>query len=381
MSCIPPQIGGAGQGGSRSSRGSASTTVGMPAGALSGSACEVHDTTMRIERAVTSLSWIPSEAVGGAMKMSFELGLTHYDQPPPERLDDLEALRAADRFRFANQLRAWIEVDDDGTITDAGYSGGLLMGSTTLLAGRKLARTFQAFGMPVLQAEPEISGDRVHFVQTAGGRPGMPSPRRVNHPPFVQWKGPLVWSTLALTIHTDGEADIDVVSASPFPRHWVYGTDGELALKSGTTDFDHWYHHAFGKHSPWGDEDSPAVVAAAESALERQLSTEIMRGGEKPEVRKVKAGTTIVAEGDEGSDLFLLLDGVVRVEVGGEAVAEMGPGAVFGERALLEGGIRTSTLVAATKCRIAVARADQLATEALADLAAGHRREEQAPTP
>jgi Cyclic nucleotide-binding domain len=331
---------------------------------------------MRIEREVVSLSWIPSEAVGGAMKMSFEMGFTHYDEPPPDRIDDLEALRLGDRFRFANQLKAWIDVDDDGRITDAGYDGGVLMGSTTLLSGKRLARTFQAFGMPVLQAEPEIDGDKVRFVQTAGGRPGMPSPRRVNHPPFVQWKGPLVWSTLALTIHTDGKAELEMLTASPFPRHWVYGPDGELALKSGTTDFTDWYHHAFGKHSPWGDEDSPAVVTAAETALERRLSTEIMRGGEKPEIRKVKKGTTIVAEGEEGTDLFLLLDGVIRVDVGGEPVAEMGPGAVFGERALLEGGARTATLVAATKCRLAVARADQLALDDLAEVAAGHRREE-----
>ena len=73
-----------------------------------------------------------------------------------------------------------------------------------------------------------------------------------------------------------------------------------------------------------------------------------------------------------------MLDGVVRVDVDGEAVAEMGPGAVFGERALLEGGARTSTLVAVTPCRLAVARADQLDPESLAELARGHRREEQA---
>ena len=80
-------------------------------------------------------------------------------------------------------------------------------------------------------------------------------------------------------------------------------------------------------------------------------------------------------EGEPGNDLFLLLDGVIRVDVGGEPVAEMGPGAVFGERALLEGGTRTSTLVAITPCRLAVARADQLDPGSLAELAQGHRRE------
>jgi hypothetical protein len=331
---------------------------------------------MRIEREVVSLSWIPSEAIGGSMKVPFEIGVTHYDDPPPDRLDDLEALRAADRFRFANQLRAWVEVDG-GRIVDAGYSGGSVMGSTTLLSGHRAAHTFEAFAMPVVQAPPEIGEHSVRFVQTTGGRTGVPAPRRVNRPPFVQWKAPLVWSTLALTISDDGTAEFEVLGATPFPRHWIYGPDGALAVKSGLTDFKDWYRHAFGKHSPWGDEESPAVVTAAETELERRLSTEIMRGGQKPAIRKFKAGATIVVEGEEGADLFLLLDGVVRVDVGGEPVAEMGPGAVFGERALLEGGRRTSTLVAVTPCRVAVARADQLAPDALAEVADRHRREEQ----
>jgi hypothetical protein len=39
-------------------------------------------------------------------------GFTHYDDPPPDVVGDIDELRAADRFRFANVLRAWIEVDD-----------------------------------------------------------------------------------------------------------------------------------------------------------------------------------------------------------------------------------------------------------------------------
>ncbi len=60
--------------------------------------------TMRIESSVTSISWIPSEAITGMTKMPFEAGVTHYDEPPPDVIDGLDALRAADRFRFANEL-------------------------------------------------------------------------------------------------------------------------------------------------------------------------------------------------------------------------------------------------------------------------------------
>ncbi len=77
---------------------------------------------MRIEAAVTSISWIPSEAVAGATKVPFESGIAHYDPPPPDVIGDLEELRQADRFRFANQLKAWVEVKD-GRIVDCGQSG------------------------------------------------------------------------------------------------------------------------------------------------------------------------------------------------------------------------------------------------------------------
>ena len=83
----------------------------------------VHNVTMRIESSVTSLSWIPSEAVRGATRVAFDAGFTHYDDPPPDVIEDLEALRKADRFRFANLLSAWMEVDGKGKVTDFGYSG------------------------------------------------------------------------------------------------------------------------------------------------------------------------------------------------------------------------------------------------------------------
>ena len=58
--------------------------------------------TQRFESSVTAISWIPSEAISGPSKIPFEAGFTHYDEPPPDRLDDLEELRKSDRFREAN---------------------------------------------------------------------------------------------------------------------------------------------------------------------------------------------------------------------------------------------------------------------------------------
>ena len=335
----------------------------------------VDDERMRHEKCVTSLSWIPSEAVTGGARAAFNAGFTHYDDPPPGELGDVEELRAADRFRFANVLRAWIDVDESGQIVGSGYSGGGLMGSTTVrLGGRPL--TFQAVLLPEIQHDPEPGNGWVRFVQTTGGRGGMPAPRRVRRKPFVQWLPPLVWTTLSLTLHADGRAEFGMPGASRFPRHWVYDTDGQVSLKSGLTDFRDWYRKSFGRHSPWGEEDSSALVMAVETALERSLSAQLMHGETGPRIERLTAGTTLFRQGQPGTDVYLILDGVLRVERDGKRLAEYGAGALLGERAYLEAGVRTSSLVAVTPSRVAAVDARQLDRSALAELSGDHRREE-----
>ena len=331
---------------------------------------------MRIESSVTSISWIPSEAVGGLTKMPFETGVAHYDVPPPDVIEKLEDLQRDGRFRFANRLTAWIEVDG-GRITGHGQDGGGLLCSTLLSVGKKQV-AFEAVALPDLHPEPEVGATEVTFFQTAGGRTGVPAPRRVRRAPYVQFSAPLAWTTLALTLRADGSSSFAMTGGSSFPRHWVYGGDNKLALKSGMIDFSQWYRRAFGKHSPWGDQDSQALTTEVESALERQLSATLMQGGAKPNIRTVKPGAVITEQGAAEDDIYLVLDGVVRIEVDGERVAEYGPGSMHGERAILEGGRRTSTIRAVTACKLAVAGADHVDRDALAELSSGHRREEQA---
>ena len=125
-----------------------------------------------------------------------------------------------------------------------------------------------------------------------------------------------------------------------------------------------------------GDEESPALVTAVETELERQLSVGIMREGKKPRITKVKKDKTLTEQGKPGDEMYVLLDGVLSVEVDGNALADLGPGAVLGERAILEGGTRTATLRAVTDCTVAVASAPDIDTAKLTELSAGHRREE-----
>jgi Cyclic nucleotide-binding domain len=331
---------------------------------------------MRIEGSVTAISWIPSEAIEGLPKLPFELGVGHYDEPPPDQVSpaDLGQLRDEDRFREANLLRGWIEVED-GKVVKAGYGGGGLVGSTTFRLGPK-AIVVPGVPFEVLRAEPEVSENRARFVQTVGGRAGFPAPRLVKGGPMFRIHSATAWTTLALTLYSDGRIEHELVGASPFPRHWIYDSEGALAQKSGTVDFKTWYRESHGDNTPWGDEESEALVTAAETALERELSSTLLSGDTKLAKRKLDEGETLVEQGSEGTDLYLLLDGVLGVEVDGEQVAEMGPGTMLGERASLEGGVRTATLRALTPCRVTVIPAELVAEGDLAALATDRRRED-----
>jgi hypothetical protein len=330
--------------------------------------------TQRFESSVTAISWIPSEAITGPSKVPFGMGITHYDEPPPDQIEDLELLRTSDRFREANELRAFIEVED-GKIVRAGHLGQGHIGATTVRVGPAAMR-FPAVHLPDIQHEPEIGETSVRFVQTVGGRMGLPTPRPIPHKPFVQFWPSIAWTTLALTVNADGTSGHEVVGASPFPRHWIYDDNGTLVEKSATIDFGKWFNHSFGDRTPWGEQDSPAVVAAVESALERSLSSAIMHGGAKPEIRTLKEGDTLVRQGEAGTEVFLILDGMFVVEVDEQEIAEIGPGAVVGERASLRNGTRTATLWARTAARVAAVPPDALDPEALSSLDASHRRED-----
>jgi hypothetical protein len=170
---------------------------------------------MRIESSVTSISWIPSAAIAGVTRLPFELGVTRYDDPPPDEWKDLDSVVGPEGARFANDLRAWIDVED-GRIVRYGQ-GGAGRVSDTLVRFGGIRVLVQALGYPDLKPEPVVGEDFVRFTQTAGGRPGVPAPRLVKDAPFVKSEGPAVWTTLALTLYADGSTGHELVGASSFP--------------------------------------------------------------------------------------------------------------------------------------------------------------------
>jgi CRP-like cAMP-binding protein len=56
-------------------------------------------------------------------------------------------------------------------------------------------------------------------------------------------------------------------------------------------------------------------------------------------------GTTIVAEGALNEQLYVILEGNVKVRRGGRTIARMGPGEFFGEIAVIDGLPRTASVI------------------------------------
>lgn len=330
----------------------------------------------RITTSVTSVSWIPSGLVSGLLRVPFEARFTHYDEPLPDHLGDLSQWQSAGMFRFANRLEGWIDVED-GRVVGVGHRGGGLIGRTKIGPGALVS--VPAIGFPDIGPTVERGETTVRFVQTAGGQPPLLAPRMVSGSSRWTLRPPLVWTTLLLEISADGTSSFEVRGASQFPRHWVYDGDGRLARKVGLTDFDEWYHRtSLEEASPWGGVDIVPVVTAAESALERELARGIMHGRVRPDLRRLPEGALVVRQGDRGEEVFLLLDGVVAVDVDGDHVADVGPGVVIGERAALsDDHRRTATVRALTPVRVAAVDAAALAEDALRELELGHHREDE----
>ena len=323
---------------------------------------------MRFDASATAITWLPYEALERLQAVPLELAVAHYDEPPPEVVPDLDELRGRDAFREANELQAWIEVDND-KIVDFGQTGRSLIGEAPELEAQQVS--FAAVEFPVIQPEPEIGDGWARFTQTVGGRIGLPVPRPVVGRPYFHVGAISAWTTLELVLRADGTAQTRLVAASPFPRHSLYSAERRLVDVFGGLDFE------LGDGTPWGEEGTPAFAAAVESELERTLAISILREGAKLVRRRVLRGETLVEQGNPGRELFVLLDGVFDVEVDGEVVAQVGSGAILGERAVLGDGRRTATLRAVRSSRVAVIGPDEISRPNLIEISAARLSRQQ----
>ena len=225
---------------------------------------------MRVESSVTAITWLPFAALDALPNMPLGFAVAHYDEPPGDRLTDIDGLREADAFREANDLRAWIEVDGGEIVAHGDEGRGVVAGVGLELGPEQVA--FPAVEFPVIRPDPEIGERSARFTQTVGGRIGLPAPRPIQGEGYFHFGSALAWTTLELVLHATGEAEGRLVASSPFPRHSVYDAGGRLIGEHGLKDFDGWYRESFGESTPWGDEDAPEVVAAVEARLEDELT-------------------------------------------------------------------------------------------------------------
>ena len=72
------------------------------------------------------------------------------------------------------------------------------------------------------------------------------------------------------------------------------------------------------------------------------------------QIAELPAGVDLVKEGEPGDALFLILEGTAIVHSHGEELNRLGPGAYFGELAILDGEPRSATVVADSDVKVAV---------------------------
>ena len=78
---------------------------------------------------------------------------------------------------------------------------------------------------------------------------------------------------------------------------------------------------------------------------------ELTRIANQMKERVFREGSTVVAEGETGAGFFVIAEGNATVSIGGDVRATLGPGDHFGEIALIDDGVRSASITAATDLR------------------------------
>ena len=321
---------------------------------------------MRLTAEATCLSWIPPTAVEGVFERPFGRGIAHYDKPPPDKSPDVDALLDADAIRFANHVRAWVDVQD-GVIRDHGMTGGGRLGSTTIRL-RKRGHTFTGVALPDLVAKPEVFVDRVRFRQTCGGHTGAPVPRAIPHPPFVRIAAPLAWSTIALTLHADGTSESEIADASAFPRHYLYDSAGLLTQKSALIRYKDWLFQSEQQRSPWAGVHEPVLTTRVKQQAERSLADTILVSA-RYEQYQLPAGAMLGSHPIRDDQVAVLLDGLMVILIDDEPAVEIGPGNIFDPATRIAESKQHAKIRAQTSARFALLSRSDVDTDALHEVA------------
>lgn len=66
----------------------------------------------------------------------------------------------------------------------------------------------------------------------------------------------------------------------------------------------------------------------------------------------IPQGWSVIMETTPADSAYIVLDGTVEIRKGGQTIAELGPGDVFGEIALVNHSLRNASAVAASQIRV-----------------------------
>ena len=92
-----------------------------------------------------------------------------------------------------------------------------------------------------------------------------------------------------------------------------------------------------------------ATVPLFSACSKKELAL-VARGADR---LTVEAGKVIVTEGSAGAEFFVIISGAARVERSGRKVASLGPGAFFGDLALLDRAPRNASVIAESPMELA----------------------------
>ena len=70
------------------------------------------------------------------------------------------------------------------------------------------------------------------------------------------------------------------------------------------------------------------------------------------ESKEVSEGTEVISEGGFSRELIAIEDGTAEVTRGGEHIADLGPGDIFGEQGMLDDNIRSATVTATSPLKL-----------------------------
>jgi len=174
--------------------------------------------------------------------------------------------------------------------------------------------------------------------------------------PFILFTGINEWAAnYKLFAHSDNYARLPAISQEIWKRTWVHLNRAgiEFAIKQQKI-------HTFKGIAERGEEATKPITLLQEIEIFQPfLREDKIQLSEQMELQRFAANDVIVKQGTYGASLFIIIEGVVSVQVSAGRqqvktieVARLGAGNFFGEMALLTGEERAATIIAMTDTRV-----------------------------